>query len=322
MKPFPFYVLLTIALSISTVLCEPSFCKSDRAKSYLCSGDEGIDGYDTILADLANDTFDLLINGGRFSELGGRPFENFAQLEILWIIGSRLEVIKDSAFIGLIQLKVLTINGKLKTVEENTFTSCPMLETINFPHNQIVNLLPFTLAMAPLTNLRKVEFLDNPTLESVHENDFAPLRDSPLSIIQFTRCNIRKIGEGAFSHLTILRRLFLSENPLDEENLANALFNITSELNFLELNNVNVTEIPRKALDHLSNTKIEELSMKNNKFQTIPAGSFPKMPNLIDLSLSYGSLEWIDAGVFENWPTLQKLDVSYNNKLTILFGRN
>uniref|UniRef100_T1JBK7 LRRCT domain-containing protein n=1 Tax=Strigamia maritima TaxID=126957 RepID=T1JBK7_STRMM len=267
-----------------------------------------------LLPRLPSDPIELSIIGGRYPNLQGRPFIKFIQLKSLNIISDNLEIVKNSAFEGLKNLKQLKIKALLKSFEENSFKPCPLLEIVDFSSNKITALNSVAVAAKPLMHLSKLIFSDNPNLESLAADDLIALENSPVNYLDFTKCNLKNLGKGAFSHLKNLTHLILSENRLLASDISNALDKISPSLTVLWLKRINMTNVSNAFL-WLSNTNLEEFILEGNNLQFIKNESFPLMFNLKKLDVSDNHLEGIETSVFIKWPNLEKLYLT-SNRLT------
>ncbi|XP_070610962.1 leucine-rich repeat and transmembrane domain-containing protein 2 [Erythrolamprus reginae] len=134
--------------------------------------------------------------------------------------------------------------------------------------------------------------------------------DIPTSTRTFLFLNnqLSTLSEQAFSNLSALQRLDLSNNFLDQlpENVFRDLVNLTE----LQLRNNSIRSLDK---DLLQNTNLlHQLDLSINGLAQIPSGIFDDLPSLRWLSLRSNRLQNLDRVTFEPLISLQQLHVGDN----------
>uniref|UniRef100_T1ITN8 TIR domain-containing protein n=1 Tax=Strigamia maritima TaxID=126957 RepID=T1ITN8_STRMM len=263
-------------------------------------------------------TTKLTIGKNNVKVLTGAPFRNLSNLLSLNLRGNKLNEVKNDSFEGLNKLQQLVLkDNMIKSIDQDLFNFCPLLQSIDFSSNFVIRLTSFAKAMAPLTQLNHISFADNVMLETITENDLRPLNKTNVTLLNLEQCQLRNIGRGALSHLHKLKYLFLSTNPLADEQIANAVYNISPELIALHIHSMTLTEIPSKTLQTLTTTNIRSLNMKNNRFRSIKQGIIPPVKSLRILNLRQCDIEDLIGVMFANLTSLEELDLSFNRIMGI-----
>jgi hypothetical protein len=135
-------------------------------------------------------------------------------------------------------------------------------------------------------------------------------KNSNLTQLYLSQCDIGAVEENAFSNLKALRVLSLAVNKIKklDENTFRELASLTG----LDLSGNQIETIPEKLFE--GNGKLGWLNMENNKIKKIPIGVFDRLTELKKLSMSGNELEIIQRSSFEQNKKLEYLLLN-NNKI-------
>ncbi|MBN3284122.1 LRTM2 protein, partial [Polyodon spathula] len=119
---------------------------------------------------------------------------------------------------------------------------------------------------------------------------------------------LSSLSPGAFSNLTSLERLDLSNNFLD--NLPASLFRDLGNLSELVLHNNSITGLDKGLLQSCPGLQRLDLSM--NGLSQVPLGLLNDLPGMEWLSLADNRLQALERAAFEPLSSLQHLNLSGN----------
>ncbi|XP_053688100.1 insulin-like growth factor-binding protein complex acid labile subunit [Sabethes cyaneus] len=244
-----------------------------------------------------------------YNHLFNMPPRTFAyqkKLTELHLNHNKVGSISNKTFLGLESLAILNLRGNfLDELSEGVFSGLKKLEELNLGQNRIGRVDP--KAFEGLVNL-KVLYLDDNTLSAVPSEAFGPL------------VNLAELYLGINSFSTISKDAFTNLNKLTHLDLKGAaLYNVSGfsgleGLRTLDLSDNRLSRIPTPELMPLS--RLEELALGQNDFDSIPTAAFAGMSNLRKLDIS-GSLKLsrIESGAFSANANLEDIVIATNKAL-------
>lgn len=239
-----------------------------------------------------------------------RTFQYQKKLRELHLNHNKIGAVTNETFIGLSALASLNLGDNfLDELSANVFSILPKLEELNLSKNRINRV--DARAFNGLSGLR-VLYLNDNSLLTVPSEAFGPLvvlAELYLGINVFTT-----IENGAFERLNGLSLLDLKGAGLS--NISSDTFGgLETNLRRLDISDNRLLQVPTTALSHL--TRLEELMLGQNSFETIPSNAFDGFTNLRHLDIS-GSLKLqrIETDAFAANPNLETLSIASNKALS------
>ncbi|VDK29733.1 unnamed protein product [Gongylonema pulchrum] len=210
-------------------------------------------------------------------------FQKLNKLEKLLLPGCSLTVIHNDTFQGLTSLKELDLRINLiNEVECGSFASTPNLRRLSLAGNFLNESL--SCWWDGLEHLKELDLGWN-ELVTLPNEVFAALGPT-LGILDLRHnTQLSEIEDDAFSGLSNLRRLNMSETSITELN--NTLRHLPS-LQELDLSNGKLSQIEE---NDLQTENLESLILRGNQLKTIPQNLVQGMKRLQKLDLS--SNPWI-----------------------------
>lgn len=251
---------------------------------------------------------DLSIN--HLFNIPARTFFYQKKLEELHLNHNKIGSISNKTFVGLSSLTVLNLRGNfLDTISRGIFSSLTKLEELNLGQNRISRIE--IGAFDGLKNLR-VLVLDDNQLSAVPSEQLAPLPN--LAELFLGINSFRTIPAGSFEMLKHLTNLDLNGAALVNISLG-GFRGLENSLRQLELSDNRLQRIPTVHMSDLS--RLEELSIGQNDFDTVPEGAFVGLKNLRRIQIS-GSmhLKKIQSGAFSTNANLESITIVSNKMLT------
>ncbi|XP_054009726.1 leucine-rich repeat-containing G-protein coupled receptor 4-like [Hylaeus anthracinus] len=221
-------------------------------------------------------------------------------------------------------------NNRLDSIEEGAFDQLPNLEYLNLQRHRIRprNLMSF----GNLTNIKKLilsdseyyyaetidvrgvypqlQYLDlrntrGSSIESSEENPFPELK-----YLDYSQNSIREINVINLNIHEKLTYLSLAMNDIQQ-----LLLIKFSNLSFLNLDNNSIIEIGSSynGVDLTGLTKLNYLSVANNRIRVIYRGAFRDTVNLRYLNISMTTLSTLDAETLYDLKSLEVLILDHNN---------
>ncbi|XP_066574328.1 toll-like receptor 3 [Amia ocellicauda] len=265
----------------------------------------------TSLSTLLNTTFNGLkstnlsvmdLSRNQMSTIHDGSFQWLHNLQYLSLEENNLKHLTKDTFLGLGNLIFLNLK---KTLMKHKSTPYPIID--NFAFQWLVNLQSLSMESSAFrevkentfTGLKSLTYLSlswcSTTLSTITNTTFASLSQSPLKILNLTATDISHLGNGAFSNLRNLSKLYLGHNF------------ISQTLTGSEFEGLN---------------SIEEIYLSFNKQINLTPTSFIHVPTLRTLMLGrtqFGSLD-LDPSPFSPLKNLSILDISNNNLANINSG--
>ncbi|XP_053447531.1 leucine-rich repeat and immunoglobulin-like domain-containing nogo receptor-interacting protein 4 isoform X3 [Nycticebus coucang] len=212
----------------------------------------------------------VLFLDGAFRELGS--------LQQLEVGDNHLVFVAPGAFAGLAKLSAFTLERcNLSTVPGPALTHLPALVALRLRELDIGRLQ--AEALRGLGQLKELEIHHWPTLEALDPGSLIGLNLSSLAI---TRCNLSSVPFQALHHLSFLRVLDLSQNPISA--IPAHRLSPLVRLQELRLSRACLTSIAAHAFHGL--TAFHLLDVADNALQTLEETAFPSPNKLVTLRLS------------------------------------
>ena len=256
----------------------------------------------------------LRVSGTGIASIGPLDFAEYGDLLELQLDSNLLTTIENGTFAHLSQLVNLSISSnRLASIPPGAFQGLISLRSLRLLKNRFLALSDIVPSLVSLTTLRFLSLSEN-TLSRVDEADFALMRNSSLETLELSNCDLRYVGSEAFMHFKNLKRLILSENTMTEDNLSYLIHSMKDGgLKALDLSQLRFAgSPPRKMLETLSHTDVEELNLSKNTLPRLSPKMFPLMPRIRDLDLSSCGIISIENGTFNLMPLLMRLNLAHN----------
>uniref|UniRef100_A0A8B9GKQ7 Podocan n=1 Tax=Astyanax mexicanus TaxID=7994 RepID=A0A8B9GKQ7_ASTMX len=205
----------------------------------------------------------------------------------------------------------------------------PALVSADFAANQLTKIFPYTFGQKPA--LKSVYLHNNKLTDAglpegmfngsdnlevlIMSSNFLRLvpRGLPSALYRLHMKNnkLEKIPAGAFENLSQLRELYLQNNLLSSDGMDNTTFSHLTSLEYLDLSNNNLTDVPSGLPRSLV-----ILHLEKNSINRIPADALTPIRNLQYLLLHNNRLRarTIDRDAFRGLKRLHTLHM-YNNLL-------
>ncbi|KAI4903405.1 hypothetical protein NFI96_033069, partial [Prochilodus magdalenae] len=298
-----------------------------------CTGEGAVDCAGVDLTEfpqeLPDSTRQLSLQNNRITEVRVEDLSRLLQLETLNLQNNRLTTqgLEDEGFEVLEKLGYLYLaNNKLTAAPRHL---PPALVSADFAANQLTKIYPYTFGQKPA--LKSVYLHNNKLTEAglpegmfngsnnlevlIMSSNFLRYvpKDLPSALYRLHLKNnkLEKIPAGAFENLSQLRELYLQNNLLSNDGMDNNTFSHLTSLEYLDLSNNNLTEVP-SGLPR----SIVLLHLEKNSINRIPADALTPIRNLQYLLLHNNRLRArsIDWKAFHGLKRLHTLHM-YNNLL-------
>ncbi|XP_022519966.2 podocan [Astyanax mexicanus] len=279
--------------------------------------------------DLPESTRQLSLQNNQITEVTVEDLSGLLQLETLNLQNNRLTTqgLEDEGFEVLEQLGYLYLaNNKLTAAPKHL---PPALVSADFAANQLTKIFPYTFGQKPV--LKSVYLHNNKLTDAglpegmfngsdnlevlIMSSNFLRLvpRGLPSALYRLHMKNnkLEKIPAGAFENLSQLRELYLQNNLLSSDGMDNTTFSHLTSLEYLDLSNNNLTDVPSGLPRSLV-----ILHLEKNSINRIPADALTPIRNLQYLLLHNNRLRAraIDRDAFRGLKRLHTLHM-YNNLL-------
>ncbi|KAG9269323.1 podocan [Astyanax mexicanus] len=279
--------------------------------------------------DLPESTRQLSLQNNQITEVTVEDLSGLLQLETLNLQNNRLTTqgLEDEGFEVLEQLGYLYLaNNKLTAAPKHL---PPALVSADFAANQLTKIFPYTFGQKPA--LKSVYLHNNKLTDAglpegmfngsdnlevlIMSSNFLRLvpRGLPSALYRLHMKNnkLEKIPAGAFENLSQLRELYLQNNLLSSDGMDNTTFSHLTSLEYLDLSNNNLTDVPSGLPRSLV-----ILHLEKNSINRIPADALTPIRNLQYLLLHNNRLRarTIDRDAFRGLKRLHTLHM-YNNLL-------
>ncbi|KAK2500909.1 hypothetical protein MC885_018121 [Smutsia gigantea] len=221
------------------------------------------------LLDLRSNQIVLFLDGA-FGELGS--------LQQLEVGDNHLVFVTPGAFSGLAKLGTLTL-------ERCNLSTVPGLALAHLPALVVLRLRELDIGRLPagvlrgLGQLKELEIHHWPSLGALESGSLVGLNLSSLAI---THCNLSSVPFQALHHLSFLKVLDLSQNPISA--IPARRLSPLVRLQELRLSGACLTSIAAHAFHGL--TAFHLLDVADNALQTLEETAFPSPDKLVTLRLS------------------------------------
>lgn len=244
------------------------------------------------------------------TKLSANTFVELPKLELINITNCGLNWIHARAFVGLIELKELSLVG-------NKLVDAGMVARAN---RELPKLEVIRLDVNNIDKLSEASFVDLPNVKEIHLSDnriseilFGAFHRLPeLKKLNLNRNAIRYIHPESFLQDTPnnLEELLLVDNRIRHIKELRSILNSLPRLLFLDMSYNNLKTIPFGAIR--GHPTLEQLDMSFNQIDHIEKEAFMAMPALRELRLRNNSLSELIQPPFWNLPALKGLDLSGN----------
>ncbi|XP_003742102.2 toll-like receptor Tollo [Galendromus occidentalis] len=259
----------------------------------------------------------LLCEEQRFqSEIANNSFEHLRGLNTLSIERCKLDKLPPKAFLGLSDLKHLSVRtyntdwGRVSLrVAPSSFVPLESIETLDISENNIESL-PHAL-FCGLNALRFVNLTRNRFSDVVNTGFSSESRCSPnIRELEVAHNKLKVLSERGFASLGNLEELRLDHNQIARAE-PNALVGL-SRLERLDMAHNMLVALPPKFFQ--SNSKLSELYLRNNSLSALPPGLFGGLSELTMLDLAHNQLSagWLGPDTLSDLSRLTVLDLSHN----------
>ncbi|CAH1972568.1 unnamed protein product [Acanthoscelides obtectus] len=248
------------------------------------------------------------------------------QIKNLQLSYSKIELLKQKAFVGLIFLKNLNMShNSITSVYPGTFTGVKKIESIDLSYNNItvlsddgflelINLKELNLAYNSIKTISSKAFngLGNLVLLNLERNNITEVSDVLSKLINLQVLNLRdnqilKLQGSEFTNLLSLLLLDLSFNKLDTPVIE---FYPNNSLKSLYITNNYIRSPSLGFLNGLHN--LETLDLSYNTIVEIQKATLLGLYHLRFLNISYNRITTFQTGVFTGLPYLELLNMSHN----------
>ncbi|KAM4837272.1 toll-like receptor 3 isoform 1-T1 [Thomomys bottae] len=257
---------------------------------------------------------DLSHNG--LNVIADNTFIWLPHLKYLFLDYNNIQHVSSSSFHGLSDLRYLNLKRSFARlthprIDDFSFQQLKCLDSLNMDDNNIPDTKRHMFT--GLKNLKNLS-LSNAFagLQTLTNETFLSLTDSPLLILNLTKNQISKIEPGAFTWLSHLKILDLGLNQIEQEltgqewrGLGNIFGIYLSYNKYLQLTSNSFRLVP--SLEHLM---LRRVALKNVNSSPSP---FCHLHNLTILDLSNNNLANINEEMLEGLGKLEILDLQHNN---------
>merc|ERR1711998_18071 len=185
----------------------------------------------------------------------------------LSFVNGNVKIIDDASFDGLANLKSLRLTGNsITSISTNAFVSLVSLEVLYLDGCGLTGSMISADLFAPLVKLRKL-FIGGNSLGVIPNDLFSSTPE--LRVLDLTDNGITTIG-SSLSPLPLLYTLRLSGNPITD--LSSTTLSTQTEVRYLQMSQMGLSSLPDQIFSSMQN--VVGLSLSYNDFATIPNGVF------------------------------------------------
>ncbi|CAE7571755.1 Igfals [Symbiodinium sp. CCMP2592] len=286
----------------------------------------------------------LSFSNSNLTSLPARRFESLGCLLALDLGKSQLHKLDEEAFVGLTQLRLLSLSQNKLTNLSANLSHMPRLEQLLLggkrnkfnktvvrgnnlvylpllahPRLQVVDIsenLLTAMPMAAFTGFPSLRILDlgRNKLASLPEGLLEGL--ASLQTLDLSSNELASLPEGLFAGVASLQRLDLSLNRLSA--LPQGQFAGLASLQTLDLSWNYLAALPEELFAGLAS--LQSLDLRSNKVASLPDRLFAGLASLQTLGLSSNQLASLPEGLFADLAWLQNLDLRWNNLASLPEG--
>ncbi|KAE8573054.1 chaoptin [Halyomorpha halys] len=272
------------------------------------------------------------LHSNKIIKISENAFTDLIQKFSVYLSNNVIEIIESKSFSNIPKLKMVDLHGnKLLTFDYTVFENVttdndPM--TLNLSSNRIENLKVPTYQRNPVyisvldlshnkfakvpeklveiqTSLKSLDLSYN-EITAIESVDFYSMLN--LEHLSLIHNKIVQVKPDAFISLKKLQILNLSHNHIEE--IQNEQFKNLENLRILDLSFNSINNIPSNAFE---NTKVEKLSLSNNRISSLPSLLVVNLRNALRiLDLSYNQIINIDQNIFQAIPKIYDLNLCHN----------
>lgn len=234
------------------------------------------------------------LEGNHIRMLGSRSFKPLPELEVLKVNGNKITSLRNDAFKQMKNLITLDLTGnRIFRIYRRSLRGLRKLRTLTLNRNRIQTL---TRLFEPVPNLYQLNLAKN-RIRSLAAADLAPM--TKLRNIDLRDNKIANIHANAFKDLTMLRYLFLNNNPLVS---LPALHWGSQVLTLVDLSHCKLVAMPTPLP-----ASVADLRLGNNKIEQVHHTDLLNMTNLQMLALNDNSLAFVADGAFSHLANLMEI---------------
>ncbi|XP_056635571.1 protein artichoke isoform X1 [Diorhabda sublineata] len=272
----------------------------------------------------------LDLSYNKLDRLGDRTFEGLVRLELLNLEGNLLADLPETIF-ERVRLQMLeNINlarnqfeiAPLKSLQRQYF----FVNSVDLSHNKLreipaddsvmVNIKKLDFSFNPLSPNAITNILSEP--KTVREINLAatginriPRLETPfLKYLNLSQNNISVFDVDSFERITLLERLDLSNNNIQDLSNFSLIWKLLHNLQTLDISQNPLVSISNNDFDGLN--KLRYLRLHSlNECSRIEKNAFKAVPNLSSLDAYwYPKLGYLDIqGLLQNMPLLERLNI-------------
>ncbi|XP_050399291.1 toll-like receptor 3 [Patella vulgata] len=278
----------------------------------------------------------LILDHNLITEIPVGPLKNLFSLSLLDLRNNKINTIEPGAFLDCGQLQQLyLVTNKFTSVKKGAFNGANSLFYLSMSANRLSVIPPlgplknlaslvlegnqisdatFPTEFLQLKKLRDVILSNNP-IGNLLNTTFSNLRNSSVQKLEIARSQISKVDPATFSYLTQIKSLKIGYNPLNKWQLKNIMAGLrNSPIISIDIRNISLGgSLPAETFSWME--KINDLSLRNNRIQSIQQMAFVNLPKLLQIDLTACNIMSIDPEAFYNLSSIQRIFLT-DNKLT------
>ncbi|XP_048186589.1 toll-like receptor 3 isoform X3 [Perognathus longimembris pacificus] len=248
--------------------------------------------------------------------IGNNTFTWLPHLKYLFLQYNNIQHLSSFSLHGLSSLQYLNLKRSFAKqthprIDDFSFQGLKCLDYLNMDDNNIPGMKSHMFR--GLVNLKNLSLSSAFTgLQTLTNETFLSLTDSPLLTLNLTKNQISKIEPGAFTWLVYLKVLDLGLNQIEQEltgqewrGLGNIFEIYLSYNKYLQLTSNSFGLVPS-----LERLMLRRVALKNVNSSPSP---FHHLHNLTILDLSNNNLANINEEMLEGLEKLEILDLQHNN---------
>lgn len=250
----------------------------------------------------------LNLEGNNIRKLEPGYFNNFKNLESLYLNENKISTIGEHTFDNLTSLKVLSLkNNSISNIANSTFKENRKLENLYLDFNKIHTINSKTFE--GLENLHEL-VISNNSIRSISNQSFKDLNN--LRILHLGSNNLVVFNQETLEGLNSLTFLNMSDNRIETVDFYH--FKATPDLEELFLvNNYIKTISCNKTAEDEEHNSLRSINLDENRLRSLSEDVFAYFVNIEELSIRENQLNSIDKKTFMGLRALQKLTLPNNH---------